>query len=98
MEFPPRQWNEVAYHGRHAVAKEMRPLSYEVLQHLGRKWWNHDSGYAMLAIAGVRGRAVLVPGCGDGQDAIRCAKIGTHVRTIDLSSDISRGGFRRPGG
>jgi 2-polyprenyl-3-methyl-5-hydroxy-6-metoxy-1,4-benzoquinol methylase len=90
-EFTPRQRNEIAHHVRHAArpAEELQPLSYGVIQHRGRKWRNHYwAAYSILARAGVRGCAVLVPGCGNGQDAMRCAKTAANVTAIDLSPDM----------
>jgi 2-polyprenyl-3-methyl-5-hydroxy-6-metoxy-1,4-benzoquinol methylase len=93
MELTPRQHREIAYHVQHAarVAERKEVLSNDVIQEPKRKWWNHYwVAYSILADAGLRGRMVLVPGCGGGVDAIRCAQMGAHVKAVDLSSDMLR--------
>jgi 2-polyprenyl-3-methyl-5-hydroxy-6-metoxy-1,4-benzoquinol methylase len=92
-ELTPRQQREVAYHARHSFAlREIRqPDLHEVIDRPTRKWWNHYwVAYSILFTAGLRGRSVLVPGCGAGIDAIRCAKLGANVQAIDLSPDMLR--------
>lgn len=36
----------------------------------------------------IAGKSVLVPGCGDGADAIRISKLGASVQAFDLSPDM----------
>jgi ubiquinone/menaquinone biosynthesis C-methylase UbiE len=91
MELTPRQQREVAYHARHssALRKKRQPMEHEVIERPNTKWWNHYwVAYSILVRFGLRDRTVLVPGCGDGVDAIRCAKLGADVRAIDLSPDM----------
>jgi ubiquinone/menaquinone biosynthesis C-methylase UbiE len=43
--------------------------------------------YAYLLTQDLRGKTVLVVGCGFGDDALRLAKLGTNVHAFDLSPD-----------
>jgi len=87
----PRQQSEINYHVHHAarLAQETQPESDEVIEHPTRKWWNHYwAAYSILSAADVRGKSLLVPGCGSGIDAIRCAKMGASVTAFDLSQEM----------
>jgi ubiquinone/menaquinone biosynthesis C-methylase UbiE len=44
--------------------------------------------YTRLLEADLRGKNVLVAGCGLGEDAIRLARMGAHVSGFDLSPDM----------
>lgn len=93
MELTPRQQREVAYHARHssALRKKRQPMLHEVIERPNAKWWNHYwAAYSILVRFGLRDQTVLVPGCGGGIDAIRCAKLGGNVHAIDLSPDMLR--------
>lgn len=93
MQLTPRQQREIAYHVSHAEAlrAQHRSRSHEVIVNPRRKWWNHYwVAYSILKKTDLRGKNVLVPGCGDGIDAIRLAKLDANVRAFDLSPDMLR--------
>jgi ubiquinone/menaquinone biosynthesis C-methylase UbiE len=92
-ELTPRQQREIAYHAQHSIAlhKNHQPISRDVIDRPTRKWWNHYwVAYSLLLKSGLHGQAVLVPGCGEGIDAIQCAKLGAVVEGVDLSPDMLR--------
>jgi ubiquinone/menaquinone biosynthesis C-methylase UbiE len=92
-DLTPRQLREIAYHARFSgtFVEERREVVAEVTDNPGRKWWNHYwVSYSILLKAGLTGRTVLVPGCGAGIDAIRCARLGAAVHAIDLSPEMLR--------
>lgn len=84
-----RQQRELDYHREHA--KQHReiletPFSWEVLQNPARRWWNaYWEMYAYLSGCKLKGKRVLVVGCGFGDDALRIAKLGANVSAFDLS-------------
>lgn len=86
-----RQQREFDYHREHA--KENRkvldvPFSWDVIQNPGLRWWNaYWCMYAYLNKCDLRGKRVLVVGCGFGDDALRLAKLGADVSAFDLSPD-----------
>lgn len=87
-DLTPRQRREVAYHAEFSarMREQSRPLKHEVIVKPGRKWWNHYwVAYSILLREGLQDRTLLVPGCGAGVDAIRCAKLGAYVHATDLS-------------
>lgn len=87
----PRQEREIAYHTGHSlkIRTHRSPIRDEVITHPNRKWWNHYwAVYSILASIDLRGRSVLVPGCGAGDDAILCAKLGANVHAFDLSPEM----------
>jgi 2-polyprenyl-3-methyl-5-hydroxy-6-metoxy-1,4-benzoquinol methylase len=99
-----RQERELAYHRDHArqhQAMIRAPFFWGVLQNPGRRWWNaYWAMYAYLMDAGLKGRQVLVVGCGFGDDALRLAKLGAEVSAFDLSPealDIARALAAREG-
>jgi ubiquinone/menaquinone biosynthesis C-methylase UbiE len=86
-----RQIREIDYHRERAalVQKFRKPITYEILQRPHRRWWNHHwSVYAILLKLGVSGKSVLIPGCGEGHDAIRLGKLGADVHAFDISPDM----------
>lgn len=86
-----RQQREFDYHRQHANEHRQvldAPFSWEVLQNPHRRWWNaYWAMFAYLIKCDVRGKNVLVVGCGFGDDALRLAKIGANVSAFDLSPD-----------
>lgn len=86
-----RQQNELDYHRQHARQHEdmvCRPFSFDVLDRPGRRWWNaYWQMYAYLTTLDLRGRRLLVVGCGFGEDALRLARLGADVHAFDLSPD-----------
>ena len=99
-----RQQREFDYHREHAKENARvleRPFSWDVINNPRLRWWNaYWSMYAILTAAEVRGKQVLVVGCGFGDDALRLAKLGAKVSAFDLSPDsllIARELARREG-
>jgi len=92
-EFTERQRREIAYHSQRAatVRKVRRVVSYEVLENPRRRWWNHYwAAYSLVVDLKMDGKSVLVPGCGEGLDAIRINKLGAEVYAFDISPDMLR--------
>ena len=90
-ELTDRQQREIDYHRTHA--QEHRrilslPFPWDVLDNPGQRWWNgHWAMYAYLATCELKGKSVLIVGCGFGDDALRLAKLGANVSAFDLSPD-----------
>lgn len=86
-----RQRNELDYHRQHAREHEdmvHKPFSFDVLDRPARRWWNaYWQMYAYLTRIDLRDKAVLVVGCGFGEDALRIARLGARVHAFDLSPD-----------
>ena len=86
-----RQQREFDYHRARAMENRQildAPVSWEVLQKPASRWWNaYWSMYAYLVKCDIRGKRVLVVGCGFGDDALRLAKLGAIVSAFDLSPD-----------
>jgi ubiquinone/menaquinone biosynthesis C-methylase UbiE len=90
MEYTERQARELEYHRDHYAGHEKKEIDFDVLDRPERRWWN--AYWAMYAaLKGVKGRALVV-GCGDGEDAIRLAKMGLEVYAFDLSPEAIRAG------
>lgn len=90
MELTERQARELDYHREHFQNSELlkKPFSYAVLDRPERRWWNaYWAMYAYLKQADLRGKRVLVVGCGAGEDALRIAKLGANVCAFDLSPE-----------
>lgn len=92
-----RQRREYEYHRQHASKHESlvhESLAMEVLEAPTTRWWNaYWRIYAHLVGLQLRGREVLVVGCGFGEDALRLARLGARVTAFDLSPeaiDIAR--------
>ncbi len=87
-----RQRREIAYHKERAeLIREhsRRVISYDILHEPHRRWWNHHwSVYSALIDLGVTGKSVLIPGCGEGTDAIRLSRLGAEVCAFDLSQEM----------
>lgn len=86
-----RQQRELDYHREHAKLHQSvlsSPFSWDVLSNPGRRWWNAYWGmYEYLATCDLKGKRVLVVGCGFGDDALRISKMGAQVSAFDLSPD-----------
>jgi ubiquinone/menaquinone biosynthesis C-methylase UbiE len=86
-----RQNREIEYHRQHAEKNRHiidLPFSFEVLEQPGRRWWNaYWTMFAILSKYDLKGKRVLVVGCGFGDDALRLAKLGAEVYAFDLSED-----------
>ena len=93
-ELSERQKNEIKYHREHAKKHEAiltQPFSWEVLDRPSRRWWNaYWQMYVFLTALYLKGKRVLVVGCGFGDDALRLAKLGAEVYAFDLSPDSLR--------
>lgn len=87
-----RQQRERAYHEEHAALHAdlaERPVGLDVVSPGPRRPWNaYWSVYDLLIAENLRGKRVLVPGCGFGEDAIRIAHLGAEVHASDLSPDL----------
>lgn len=86
-----RQQREQDYHREHAKAFDKildQPFSWDVLNNPQRRWWNaYWAMFAHLQRCDLKGKQVLVVGCGFGDDALRLAKMGAHVTAFDLSAE-----------
>lgn len=86
-----RQQRELEYHREHAAnaADEvLRPVADDIIISRERRPWNaYWSMYDRLLAADLAGKAVLVLGCGFGDDAIRIARLGARVSACDLSPE-----------
>jgi ubiquinone/menaquinone biosynthesis C-methylase UbiE len=91
-ELTPRQRREIAYHRDHAARfaqQRSAPVNFDVVDSARRRPWNAFwSAYDRLLAHDLRGKRVLIPGCGFGEDAARIARLGSAVEAIDLSPDI----------
>jgi len=60
------------------------PVSYDVIASLARRWWNQQwEMFAFLRRQNLRGKFVLIAGCGVGEDAFRLAGMGARVFAFD---------------
>jgi SAM-dependent methyltransferase len=86
-----RQQRELDYHREHAAKyaeEDLRPVADDVIVSTRRRPWNaYWSMYDRLLASDPAGKAVLVLGCGFGDDAIRIARLGARVSACDLSPE-----------
>lgn len=86
-----RQQRELDYHRGHAASyadEALEPVDDDVLVSTRRRPWNaYWSMYDRLLAADLAHKAVLVLGCGFGDDAIRLAMMGARVCACDLSPE-----------
>lgn len=90
-ELSERQRREIEYHRSHAqlVAEKYRHISHDVVYSSQRRWWNaYWYVFGFLKKTGLRGKNVLVVGCGAGEDATRMALLGANVFAFDLSEEM----------
>jgi 2-polyprenyl-3-methyl-5-hydroxy-6-metoxy-1,4-benzoquinol methylase len=74
---------------RRNAGKVDRPVATDVLRDSRRCWWNaYWLAYDELLALDLRGKKVLVPGCGFGDDAVLLALRGAEVFASDLSDDV----------
>jgi ubiquinone/menaquinone biosynthesis C-methylase UbiE len=87
-----RQERERAYHAEYARKHQDKidePVLLDVIEHRERRPWNgYWASYDLLMAQNLRGKRVMVPGCGFGEDAILLAKLGANVHASDLSTDL----------
>jgi ubiquinone/menaquinone biosynthesis C-methylase UbiE len=86
-----RQRRELEYHRHYAEEQKHllnRPISYDVIYQKKRRWWNaYWEMYEFLTRHDLKGKKLLVVGCGFGDDALRLAKLGADVYAFDLSPE-----------
>lgn len=86
-----RQQRELEYHREHAANaadEALRPVADDIIVSPARRPWNaYWSMYDRLLACDLAGKAVLVLGCGFGDDAIRIARLGARVSACDLSPE-----------
>lgn len=91
MELTPRQKSELEYHRKHADENKSIldiDFSWDVLENPSQRWWNtYWNMFTYLISMNLKGKSVLVVGCGFGADALRLAKLGANVYAFDLSPD-----------
>lgn len=91
MQLTQRQLREREYHKDHAhksAAILTHPFNWDILKNPGSRWWNaYWRMYAYLSTCNLKGKRVLVVGCGFGDDALRLAGLGAEVFAFDLSPD-----------
>jgi len=93
MELTQRQLNELEYHRVKAKHTPSQRVNLDVVTQDQRRWWNaYWHTWTILRDIGseLRGKRVLVVGCGFGEDAIRLAKLGCEVSAFDLSPESIR--------
>lgn len=87
-----RQTREIEYHREHAnkhASLINEPVSLDVVTNGNRRWWNaYWSTYDILRTLDLKGKRVLVPGCGFGADAVRISSLGAEVFAFDLSPEV----------
>lgn len=93
-ELTDRQRRELEYHNaKHAETYRdvaMR-IDYSLVTSSKRKWWNQVwQMYSEVLRANLKGKRVLVIGCGFGVDCCLLAAIGAEVYGFDLSPDSIR--------
>ncbi len=92
MALTPRQQREIDYHRDYAArksAERLSPVNFDVIEDVKRRPHNAFwSAYDRLLAHGIKGKRVLVPGCGFGEDAIRLARLGAEIEAFDISPDV----------
>jgi ubiquinone/menaquinone biosynthesis C-methylase UbiE len=88
-DLTPRQIREIEYHAHHASLLRNKAAFYEILSRQKIKWWNHYwASHSALLAEDIAGKRLLVPGCGEGSDAIIAAKLGAVVTAFDISPEM----------
>ncbi|MEM9122772.1 MAG: class I SAM-dependent methyltransferase [Pseudomonadota bacterium] len=87
-----RQQREIEFHKDYAAqkaAERLQPVNCDIIEDHERRPHNaYWSTYDRVLAHDWRGKRVLVPGCGFGEDAIRFAHLGAQVSAFDISPDI----------
>lgn len=91
QQLTARQQSEYEFHRGHAEARRDLAdvaVAEDILQAAPRRPWNaYWSLYDRIIAAEPKGKRVLIPGSGFGEDAIRLAKLGARVSAFDLSPE-----------
>jgi ubiquinone/menaquinone biosynthesis C-methylase UbiE len=91
-ELTVRQLSEIRYHEEHANRHRDRleqAVNFDCIEDSERRPWNAFwSTYDIVLRHDLRGKRVLVPGCGFGEDAVRFAELGADVYAFDISADV----------
>lgn len=97
MELTERQRREIDYHRDYAQRASVdAEVPMDVITPGPRRWWNGIWHlYGLLMELDLRGKRVLVPGCGFGDDAARIHALGATVSAFDLSPDVIEVAKRR---
>jgi ubiquinone/menaquinone biosynthesis C-methylase UbiE len=86
-----RQRREIEYHRVRAEERAenvLTPVEFDVLSASKRRWWNaYWHLYKLLIGEDWRGKKVLIPGSGFGEDAVRFARMGAEVEAFDISPE-----------
>lgn len=87
-----RQQRELEYHNaEHAnlySGSLETPFNFDVVEDGPRRWWNqYWAMFTYLLDKDLKGKKILVVGCGFGDDALNLAKAGADVHAFDLSPD-----------
>lgn len=86
-----RQRRELEYHREHAALHKSilgKLFSFDVVFNKKRRWWDaHWEMYTYLLSKELKGKNVLVVGCGFGNDALYLSKAGANVKAFDLSPE-----------
>jgi ubiquinone/menaquinone biosynthesis C-methylase UbiE len=84
-----RQLREISYHIEHARNyKKCNRISYDIIENRKRRWWNSQwRMYTILLQEKIKGKKVMIAGCGFGDDAFLLSKMGADVYAFDISSD-----------
>lgn len=94
-----RHRREIEYHSEFAkrnAAKLDQPVLLDLIESPVRRPWNpYWACYDILMAEKIRGKRLMLPGCGFGDDAIRCALLGAEVYASDLSPDLIEIAARR---
>lgn len=93
MSLTPRQQREIDYHRGHAARKSserLGPVNFDVIEDRKRRPHNAFwSAYDRVLAHDLKGKRVLIPGCGFGEDAIRLARLGADVEAFDISPEVA---------
>lgn len=88
MSLTERQLREIEYHRERAREVELGPPNFDCIRSEERRPFNsYWSLYDRICQTDLRGRRVLIPGCGFGNDVIRLSALGARVYGSDISPE-----------
>ncbi len=89
IKLTDRQLREISYHREHARHyKRCSRVSYDIVENRKRRWWNSQwRMYTILLQEKIKGKKVMIAGCGFGDDAFLLSKMGADVYAFDISAD-----------